>query len=211
MSSNKALCAVALSALVTATAACTTEVQVVGGGSGGGGAQGIGGTGNTGGAGQGGGAGAGGSMSGDGTAIAMLYSQIPPIGAGGGTSSSGSGTGGPDPNAISVFISNFDQQCGDPFASPTDCPTVYWQVTFDIPPAMQVGGTYSLQDLDASASDSGPNGSDPLDCWGGGGTFWDGQARITEIDATHVAGTLVGTDTLEFNANAPFSAKRCFQ
>jgi hypothetical protein len=141
----------------------------------------------------------------------MLQSEIPPIdGTGGGNSTSvGVGGGGPDPNSVVVFLSNATATCEDPFGSSHYCEAeLHWTVSFDIPPELQAPGTYNLQDLNAFASFDGSNGS-PDDCFGGGGSFWDGQVVITAIDAQTVNGTLIGTDTYEFDANGDFAAPRC--
>lgn len=141
-------------------------------------------------------------------AIAMLFSEIPfdddPTGTGS-TSSSGSGPG-IDPNTIVVWIADTPVACNDPFAN-QGCGS-HWKVSFDIPPAMQKPGTYSLEELDGFASVTGPAEEDG-ECAGGGGSFWDGVVEITSIDDEQIEGKLSGTSVFEFDANGPFTALRC--
>jgi hypothetical protein len=158
--------------------------------------------------GAGGNSGAGGSDPGDGNAIAMLRSQFPPIDGTGGSTSVSTGGGNLDPNDLFVFIGNPAIACADPFAY-GGCP--HWRVSIGIPPALQAVGTYDLSAPEFSYSSfsvSGEN-SGPDDCWGGGGSFYEGTLEITTIDNNWVHGQLTGTPTFDLDANGPFAASRC--
>ena len=137
----------------------------------------------------------------------MLRSQFPPE-PGTGDTSAASGGGGLDPNMLFVFISDHTVACSDPFAVP-ECP--YWQVSLGIPTDLQKPGTYDLASPEFSYSGysvSQPN-IDAPDCWGGGGSFWEGTLQITAINDDKVAGVLSGTPAFDFDANGPFTALRC--
>jgi len=210
--------ALALSSLLAV--GCTQNVDPVGDGTGGDGATGTGATGATGtssatnggngstgghgGAGQGGN-GQGGTPIGDHTGIAMLQSELPDIGSGGGTSSVSSGPE-PDPNILHVMISDLTIACRDPYG--LDCGG-HWKASFQLPVEWQTPGVYSLEQANGFAR--GSCDEDPVDCSGGGGTWWGGTVEISSIDGQHVAGTFTGTDTFDFDANGSFVATRCFQ
>lgn len=150
----------------------------------------------------------------DGPAIAMLYSQIPPIGGNVNTSVAvTTGGSGIDPNTLVLFVSDAAQSCADPFQSLASCAAAaHHQVTIFLPPNLQAAGTYSLDQLATwSESDAG-NGS-PGECSGGGGSYWDGTIEISAIDGTHVDFTLAGTAQFfgaSGNSDGTFTAKRCF-
>jgi hypothetical protein len=213
---------VALAIASSLAVGCTQNVDPVGDGTGGDGAtgtssatnggnggEGISGTssvstGGTGGTGQGGN-GQGGTPTGDHTGIAMLGSELPDIGAGGGSSSVATGPA-PDPNILHVMISDLAIACRDPYG--LDCGG-HWKVSFQLPVELQTPGVYQLEQVDGFFLSSGDE--DPVDCSGGGGTWWSGQVEITAIDNQHVVGTFTGTDTFDFDANGSFVATRCFQ
>jgi hypothetical protein len=154
-----------------------------------------------------GGGGAGGSTPGEGAnAIAMLRSQFPPPS--GGDSVSASSGGDLDPNMLFVFISDRNVACNDPFAAP-ECP--YWKLSIGIPTGLQTPGTYDLSSPAfsySSYSASQPN-IDAPDCWGGGGSLWEGTLTITSIDDEKVTGEVIGTPAFDFDGNGPFDAVRC--
>lgn len=197
-------------------AACGSTV--VGGGSGGSGANntttvasssngsGMGGQGGNGGN---GGSGTAGGNPGSSNAISMLYSELnAPSPAGGTTVGSTSGGGGPDPNTLYIAISDTPQNCNDPYAA-QPCGNHY-KVMLGIPPALQQVGIIPLNDPTIISNFSWAGIEDqPGVCPGGGGSFWEGELEITEIDGAHVSGILTNTSTFDFDANGPFDAPRC--
>lgn len=201
-------------AVCFAMTACGSTV--VGGGSGGAGgnttttvASSTGNGSGMGGQGGNGGSGTAGGNPGSSNAISMLYSELtPPDPAGGTTVGSTSGGGGPDPNTLYIAISDTIQNCNDPYAA-EPCGNHY-RVMLGIPPALQQVGIIALNDPTIFSHFSWAGVEDqPGTCAGGGGSFWDGELEITEIDATHVAGILTNTATFDFDANGPFDAPRC--
>ena len=204
--------------LALSVAACTQNVDPVGGGTGGSGGDGgqsttssAGGNG-TGNAGGDGGTGQGGNGTGnaptyDHTGIAMLQSELPQGGTGGGgTSSSQSGGPEPDPNLLHVDISDIAISCTDPYG--LECGG-HFKVSFALPVELQHAGVYDMQVVDGFFLVT--DDQDPVDCGGGGGSFWDGQVEITSIDDQQVVGSFIGTDTFDFDVNGTFVAVRCFQ
>src|SRR5262249_30882541 len=134
-------------------------------------------------------------------AIAMLTSELPPPGTGGGGTTSSVATGpGPDPNQLSVFVTFPGQNCADPFLSSLGCSELTWGVVFDLTPAQQVPGTYSMQEVNGYFFESYPNPT-PNQCSGGGGSFVNGTVQITRVNGQEVRFTLSGTETSEFDAN----------
>lgn len=89
-----------------------------------------------------------------------------------------------------------------------------WEVHFEFGPDALVPGTYTLSDpsLNAFYSISGPNPG-ASDCWGGGGSFLQGQLVIDQVDATTVHLRLVGTnqnDSLDgLDSDGSYVAVRC--
>ncbi len=146
----------------------------------------------------------------DGPAIAMLYSEIPPVVFDSG-SSVASGGPGPDPNTLVIFLSNGPQSCASPNMS-WDCgPVGHYQIEIQLPPNLQAVGTYPLQDhATMSETDAG---SAPNECSAGGGTYWDGTIQVTAIDSQQVSFTLAGTANLFLTpgtADGAYTAPRCF-
>lgn len=187
-------------ATLLGTAACKT--QVIGG---------EGGAGGTGG-GMGTAGGGGGLVFGPPSAIAeYAYTQPQPDPGPTGTTSSGGGTG-PDPSTLFVRISNAQPACGVSVSFPCGPETV-WQVSIGIPPSMQSpGGVYALSDpnLISSFSEGGSNGT-PGDCWGGGGTFWDGTLEVLSNDGATIVIRLSGTASGlgDFSVDGDWSAPIC--
>jgi hypothetical protein len=187
---------------VTATTA-TTTATTTSTGQGGAGGQGEGGS-----MGQGGGAPAQ-------KGIAMLLGELYPSGSGSavstGSTSGGSAvavsssSGGPDPNTLVVFLGDPTPDCGAP--GTVLCPD-QWTFFFRIPPALQVPGAYTLSELEGFLSETGPG---QPNCPSGAGLFYDGTVLITEIDATHVQGTVIAGDLGFMNdPSGDFVAARCF-
>jgi hypothetical protein len=150
----------------------------------------------------------------DGPAIAMLGSQVPNQGGGNPPGSSVTVGGGPsyDPTALMIFFGNQDQSCADPFDSIGLCAAPRYQVVITLPADLQAVGSYPLQGL-ATMSESGSSGQ-PGDCWGGGGTYWDGTLEVTAIDDQFVKFTLSGTGGVTGvsgvnNADGSYTAIRC--
>lgn len=156
-----------------------------------------------------GGSGTAGGNPGSSNAISMLYSELKSPDPASGTSvGSTSGGGGPDPNTLYIAISDTAQDCDNPYAA-EPCGDHY-KVMLGIPPALQAVGIIALNDPSIISTFSWAGVQDqPGQCPGGGGSFWDGELEITEIDNTHVAGILTNTSTFDFDANGPFDAPRC--
>jgi len=163
--------------------------------------------------GQGGSAGSGGSGTaggnpGSSNAISMLYSELQSPNPAGGTTVASTSGGGPDPNTLYIAISDTLQSCSDPYAA-GPCGNHY-KVMLGIPVALQQVGIINLNDPSIISNFSWAGVEDqPGQCPGGGGSFWDGELEITDIDQTHVAGVLTNTSTFDFDANGPFDAPRC--
>ena len=199
----------------TLCAACTQNVDPVGGGTGGDGGAGSGTTASTGatnaggasqgGSSQGGETGEGGSQLVSANAIAMLQSELPDVGSGGGSSSVATGPE-PDPNTLHVDISDIPIECAMPYG--LDCGG-HWKVSFALPVELQHPGIYPLEQINGFFMVAGDE--DPVDCSGGGGSWWDGTVEITEINDQHVVGTFSNTSTFDFDINGTtFDAARCF-
>lgn len=149
-------------------------------------------------------------------AIALFASQMPfdEGGAGGastgGVGGSGGGGGGLNPDTLFVQIGNTGQICDDPFAAQS-CGS-QWRVSIGIPPALQVPGVISLSspDVISSFSETGPIEANSQECWGGGGSFFEGTLEIVSIDATSMVVRLANTDTVDFAADGEYSVERCF-
>jgi hypothetical protein len=140
-------------------------------------------------------------------AIAMLYSELPSFDGGGeGTSVASTGSGPSiDPNTLEIFVGGQPIACGAPYG--LDCGN-QWTVSFSLPPAYQVPGVYTMQEVNGFASETGPGGGE--ECWFGGGSFWDGTVEIFSIDEQQIVGRFTGTSGLfEFNADGDFIAARC--
>lgn len=108
---------------------------------------------------------------------------------------------------------NATYTCQKPTAPICSTRTV-WELHFEFGPDALVPGTYKLSDpsLDAFYSISGPNPG-ASDCWGGGGSFLQGQLVIDQVDATTVHFHLVDTnqnDSVDgLDSDGSYVAVRC--
>lgn len=155
-----------------------------------------------------GGSGTAGGNPGSSDAISMLYSELNSPNPAGGTTVTSTSGGGPDPDTLYIGISDTPQSCNDPYAA-EPCGNHY-KIMLGIPTALQHVGIIPLNDPTIISSFSWAGVEDqPGVCPGGGGSFWDGELEITEIDNAHVAGVLTNTTTFDFDANGAFDAPRC--
>ncbi|WP_437963504.1 hypothetical protein WMF04_27680 [Sorangium sp. So ce260] len=143
------------------------------------------------------------------SAIALFRSQLFEPDPSDGSGSSVSVGGGPtlDPNDLFVLIGTRELSCADP-SFHFICGT--WEVSISIPPALQVPGVIPLDTpgLGTYFSVAGPDRGGG-DCYGGGGSFFDGTIEIVSIDAEKVVFRLEDTSTFEFDANGEHTALRC--
>ncbi|WP_437963503.1 hypothetical protein WMF04_27675 [Sorangium sp. So ce260] len=140
-------------------------------------------------------------------AIALLRSQLPDTSGSSGSESTGSGEPALDPNDLFIIIGNRELSCADP-SFHFICGK--WEVSISIPPALQVPGVIPLDTpgLGAYASVAGPDRGGG-DCYGGGGSFFDGTIEIVSIDAEKVVVRFEDTSTFDFDANGEHTALRC--
>lgn len=134
----------------------------------------------------------------------------------GGSSGTGGGTGGggPDPSTIVIKASNrTTYTCDAPVVS-SDCTHgTTWEVSVELAPNQVAPGTFDLSDssLNAFFSITGSDGG--AECWGGGGSFNQGQLVIDSVDDTAVHFRLVGTngnDTVHgVSSDGMYMAIRC--
>ncbi|HVY46609.1 MAG TPA: hypothetical protein VHB21_12060 [Minicystis sp.] len=127
--------------------------------------------------------------------------------------STGTGGGGPDPSTIVLNVTNASYTCEAPALS-WDCSQgTAWEVSVELAPSQLAPGTFDLSDpsLNAFFSVSGSNGGG--DCWGGGGSFLEGELVIDQVDDTAVHFHLVGTngnDSLDgLDSDGAYVAARC--
>ena len=143
--------------------------------------------------------------------FAMRFDELPASGdsTASDVADTGVGTGGPfAPDAIVVSVTTgANNSCEDPSA-PLQC-GVAWELSFNIPPQLQVPGTYQLFP-DFNGVYSVTTELDAGECGFGAGSL-EGTVVIDEIDDMHVAGRLEGTDAIDFDADVSFDAPRCFQ
>lgn len=142
-------------------------------------------------------------------ALALYRSQVPDVSGGGENSTSTGGGTDLDPNDLFVIISNHGLTCVDPYGSYA-CGN--WRVAIVIPPALQVPGVLDLHSPEllnySGFSVSGPDDGSG-NCYGGGGSFYDGTVEIVSLDATQVVVRFEGTDTSEFDVDGVHTAIRC--
>lgn len=136
-------------------------------------------------------------------------------GAGGSSGTGGgAGGGGPDPSTIVIKASNRSKYTCDAPVLSSDCGDgTTWEVSVELLPNQVAPGTFDLSDssLNAFFSITGSNGG--ADCWGGGGSFVQGQLVIESVDDTAVHFRLVGTngnDDLDgVTSDGMYVAPRC--
>jgi hypothetical protein len=98
--------------------------------------------------------------------------------------------------------------CSAPFGSYT---CGHWRVSIGIPPQLFRPGVLRLgsQSLNASYSVQGPDEGGGQ-CYGGGGSFFDGTIEIVSIAENGDAVIRVAdTQKFEFNADGTYQAHRC--
>jgi len=138
-------------------------------------------------------------------AIVLRYADFPPPTSTGTGTSSTSGGSTLDPDTQFIILGNGPQQCTDPYAA-EDCGQ--WRVYIGVPPALFHTGSIALSEIVASHSVRGPDRGGG-DCYGGGGSFSEGNVEILNIDDEHVSVRLVDTLKLDFDADGDYSAARC--
>ncbi len=127
----------------------------------------------------------------------------------------GAGGGGPDPSTIVIKASNTTKYTCDAPVLSSDCTNgTTWEVSVELAPDQVAPGTFDLSDpklnsfFSITGSDSGGG-----DCWGGGGSFTQGQLVIDSVDDTAVHFHLVGTngnDDLDgVSSDGMYMAIRC--
>jgi hypothetical protein len=143
--------------------------------------------------------------------LGELEAAEPPVD--GNSSGTGGGTS-PDPSTIVIKASNqTTYTCDAPLAS-TDCsgPTT-WEVSVELAPSQVAPGTFDLSDpaYNSFYSITGSDGGG--DCWGGGGSFLQGQLVIDSVDATaihfHLTGTNGNDDFDGVHPDGMYMATRC--
>jgi hypothetical protein len=138
------------------------------------------------------------------SAIVMRYADIPKLSGSTGSTT----TGGPaiDPDLPFIFVGNGPPTCSDPFGGPA-CDR--WTVSIGIPASLLGPGVFSLNDprLVSGQSVRGPDRGGG-DCYGGGGTFYDGRLEIAEV-GTSLLIRLADTTIAGFDANGWYTVARC--
>ena len=126
----------------------------------------------------------------------------------------GAGGGGPDPSTIVIKASNRTQYTCDVPVLSSDCTNgTTWEVSVELAPNQVAPGTFDLSDpkLNSFFSITGSDGG--AECWGGGGSFIQGQLVIESVDDTAVHFRLVGTngndDVDGVTSDGMYVAPRC--
>ncbi len=140
------------------------------------------------------------------SAVAVLYGDLPPIGMTGSTTA-----GEPEDDWLWVRIANFSVDCKDPRGdSACEEGAEKWYVNMIIPPALQMPGEYSFEDLSVSlrASDGMCGGPMSTTTAGGGGTP-EGTVYIDEFGPEGIVGCIVTDDKDGFGPNGSFEVVNC--
>ena len=117
---------------------------------------------------------------------------------------------GTDP--VTIGLSSFPRSCQLPSPPlPEGCP--WWSLEVTLPLAMLVPGPVALSspNVQVFAMESGMNGTDPNDCWGGGGNVFFGDVAIASVTAAQVVVALSNVDPElhDKSMNGSFVAARC--
>lgn len=140
------------------------------------------------------------------SAVALRYGDLPPIGSTGSTT-----VGGIDEDALWVRIASFAVDCKDPRGnSQCEDGVEKWHINMAIPPALQMPGEYSFEDLGVFmvASDGMCGGAMSSTSGGGGGTP-EGTVYIDEIGPEGIVGCIVTDDKNGFDPNGSFESVNC--
>lgn len=85
-----------------------------------------------------------------------------------------------DGGGLRLQFANHDAgTCENPTASPPDCPELYWRVRLDVPAEYVEPGMVPADVIEGFGSAKGPNGNDPNDCWGTGGSYLGDETTLT--------------------------------
>lgn len=137
--------------------------------------------------------------------FAILFGEIPEPGTTGMSDVAGSGDG-PADDAMLVKITTGMASCDEPFGG-LQCGGAWW-VDFTLPVDLQTPGTYNLfPDLNASTGFTLEDNGDG-ECGGGFGSL-DGTLVLDVVNAELIAGRIMDTDAIDFDANVEFQAMRC--
>lgn len=138
-------------------------------------------------------------------ALAYRRDAIPPLEpTPAGSSVSASTGGGPAPDDLLLVVTSESGAkiltCNNsPFGD--TCPQASWSVYVNLPLPLQKPGTYSMQDLGATFSETQAAYDDGT-CAGGGGSFFDGTLQVVSIEDSQVVVTLDGVSSLQGSAVA---------